>query len=62
MKKLTIAGCILWLAGLCVFITGLNLTGATKGWMTVTGSIVFLIGLGITGAVRLRRKKEEQES
>jgi len=60
-KTWTIAGCVLWIGGLTAFIAGLNLTGSTKEWMTVAGSIAFLIGLGITGAVWLKRKKEEQE-
>ena len=43
MKKMTIIGCILWIAGIAAFIIGLNLSGSTKDWMTVTGSIVFLV-------------------
>ena len=58
MKKWTIAGCLLWLIGLAVFITGLNLSGNVKEWMTVAGSIVFLAGLGITGAIWIKTKKE----
>ena len=58
MKKWTVTGCALWIIGLAVFITGLNLTGSTKDWMTVAGSIVFLAGLGITGAVWMKTKKE----
>jgi len=59
MKKITIIGCILWIAGIAAFIIGLNLSGSTKDWMTVAGSIVFLAGLGITGAVWLKKKNEE---
>ena len=59
MKKMTIIGCILWIAGIAAFIIGLNLSGGTKDWMTVAGSIVFLAGLGITGAVWLKKKNEE---
>ncbi len=59
MKKMTIIGCILWIAGIAAFIIGLNLSGSTKDWMTVAGSIVFLAGLGITGAVWLKKKNEE---
>ena len=59
MKKVSAAGCALWIAGLIVFITGLNLTGNAKEWMTVAGSIVFLAGLGITGAIWMKKKKEE---
>ena len=50
MKKVTAAGCAMWIIGLIVFITGLNLTGSTKEWMTVTGSIAFLAGLGMEGS------------
>ena len=59
-KILTVTGCGLWIAGLAVFIAGLNLEGNTGSWMTVAGSIAFLIGLGITGALWLKRKKEEE--
>lgn len=62
MKKWTAAGCILWIAGLAVFITGINLTGNVKEWMTVAGSIVFLAGLGITGAVWMKTKRDEPET
>ena len=58
-KIWTAAGCGLWIAGLAVFIAGLNLDGCTGSWMTVAGSIAFLIGLGITGALWMKRKKEE---
>ena len=58
MKKWTIAGCALWIVGLVVFITGLNLAGNVKEWMTMIGSIVFFSGLGITGAIRMKTKKE----
>ena len=59
MKKMTIIGCILWIAGIAAFIIGLNLSGSTKDWMTVAGSIVFLAGLGSTGAVWVKKKNEE---
>ena len=61
MKKLTIAGGALWIIGLALFITGLNLTGSTKEWMTVIGSIAFLAGLGMLGIVWAKKKKDEQE-
>ena len=61
MKKLTAAGCALWIIGLTAFIIGLNLTGSIKEWMTIGGSAVFLAGLGITGAVRMKRKDETHE-
>ena len=55
----TVAGCVLWILGLITFITGLNLTGSAKEWLTVIGSVVFLAGLGITGAVWLKKKSSE---
>ena len=61
MKKLTAAGCVLWIIGLILFITGLNLTGAAKDWLTVAGSIAFLAGLGTLGIVWAKKKKNEQE-
>ena len=61
-KKLTVIGCVLWIAGLAAAITGLNLTGTAAQWLTVGGNIAFLIGLGITGAVWFRRKKNEQSA
>ncbi len=61
MKGWTIAGCVLWIIGLILFITGLNLEGQAKEWMTVIGSIVFLAGLGVSGAVWMKKKKDEDE-
>ena len=62
MKKMTIIGCILWIAGIAAFIIGLNLTGGAKEWTTVIGSIAFLAGLGIVGAVWLKTRFHQQES
>ena len=62
MKKWTVAGGTLWIAGLAVFITGLNLEGSAKDWMTIAGSIVFLAGLGITGAVWMKTRNEPNEA
>ena len=61
-RKLTVIGCILWIAGLIVAIVGLNLAGNAKTWVSVTGNIVFLVGLGITGAVWLKKRKSEKEA
>lgn len=58
MKKWTAAGSVLWIIGLAAFITGLNLTGNAKEWLTVAGSIAFLAGLGIMGAVWMKTKNE----
>lgn len=58
-KGLTIAGCVCWIAGLILFVVGLNLAGSTKDWLTIIGSIIFLIGLGITGAIWMKKKKDE---
>ena len=56
MRKLTAAGCVLWITGLGVFIVGLNMTGNTKEWMTIGGSVAFLAGLGMTGVVWMKKK------
>lgn len=61
MKRWTVAGGLLWIVGLAVFIIGLNLEGNAKDWMTIAGSIVFLAGLGITGAVWMKTRNEPSE-
>ena len=61
MKKLTMAGCILWIVGLVVFIVGMNLTGETKELMKVIGSAVFILGLGITGVVWVKQKSDSEK-
>ena len=62
MRKWTTAGCLLWIIGLAAFIIGLNLTGSSKEWLTVIGSIAFLAGLGIIGAIRLKNKNDQQDN
>ncbi len=61
MKKMTIAGCSLWIIGLIVFIVGMNLTGNTREWMMTGGSIVFLVGLGLSGVVWAKKKSESDQ-
>lgn len=61
MKKLTMAGCILWIVGLIVFIVGINLTGNTRETMMTLGSIVFMMGLAIYGVVWVKRKNDENK-
>ena len=61
MKKLTMAGCILWIVGLVVFIVGINLTNNVRETMMTLGSIVFIIGLGINGVVWVKRKNDENK-
>ena len=56
MRKLTFTGCLLWIVGLIIFLVGFNLTGSTKEWMTIAGSIMFLIGLGINGYIWMKKK------
>lgn len=58
-KKWTLAGGILWIAGLAVFIIGLNLEAPAKDWMTIGGTVAFLIGLGLYG-VRWMKQKEQK--
>ena len=62
MKRWTVAGCVLWIVGLAVFIIGLNLEGNVKDWMTIAGSIIFLAGLGITGAVWMKNRNGSMET
>ena len=62
MKRWTVAGGLLWIVGLVVFIIGLNLEGNAKDWMTIAGSIVFLAGLGITGAVWMKARNEPNDA
>ena len=61
MRKLTVAGCLMWIIGLAAFITGLNLTGSVREWIITGGSIVFLIGLGVMGYIWAKRKKDEEK-
>ena len=61
MKKLTVAGCLMWIIGLAAFITGMNLTGAAKEWTTTGGSITFLTGLGVMGFIWVKKKKDEEK-
>ena len=60
-RKWSLVSCVLWIAGLAVFIVGLNLSGNAKEWMTVAGSVVFLAGLGIAGVIWVRQKKDSEE-
>lgn len=61
MKKMTIAGCSLWIIGLIVFIVGINLTGNTRETMMTLGSIVFMIGLALIAVVWVKRKNDSAE-
>lgn len=61
MKKLTVAGCIFWIAGLIVFIVGMNLNSNVREPMMTLGSIVFLVGLAINGVVWAKRKNDENK-
>jgi len=61
MKKTTVAGCAMWITGLILFITGLNLAGKAKEWLTVAGSVCFLVGLGILGIVWAKKKTDEKK-
>ena len=56
-RILKTAGSLLWIAGLIVFIWGLNVTGQTGSWMTVTGNIAFFLGLLMVGIVWFRERK-----
>jgi len=57
----TVIGAILWIAGLVLFIVGLNLHGDSGRWMEIIGSIAFLVGLGIIGALRLKQRSHSEQ-
>ena len=59
MKKLTVAGCIFWIAGL--IIVGMNLNSNVREPMMTLGSIVFLVGLAINGVVWVKKKSESDQ-
>ena len=61
MKKLTMAGCILWIVGLVVFIVGINLTSNTRETMMTLGSIIFMMGLGISVFVWMKKKSDSEK-
>ena len=61
MRKLTVIGCVMWIAGLAASIIGMNLKGPEKGWVSIVGNVVFFVGLGIMGFVWMKRKKDEEE-
>lgn len=61
MKKLTVAGCIFWIAGLIVFIVGMNINSSIRETMMTLGSIVFLVGLAINGVVWVKKKSESDK-
>lgn len=61
MRKLTFTGCLLWIVGLIIFLVGFNLTGSTKEWITIAGSITFLIGLGINGYIWMKKKSDSDQ-
>ena len=61
MKKLTVAGCIFWIAGLIVFIVGMNINSNVREPMMTAGSLVFLVGLAINGVVWAKKKSESDQ-
>ena len=61
MRKLTLAGSVLWIIGMAAFIIGMNLTGDVKEWMSVGGSVAFFIGLAIMGVVWMKTKNKSQQ-
>ena len=54
------AGCILWIVGLVVFIVGINLTSNTRETMMTLGSIIFMMGLGLSVFVWMKKKNDEK--
>ena len=60
-KKLTLAACILWLAGLAAFIVGLNVPGDTGKWLSTAGEIAFFVGLALEGVLYFRKRNSAPE-
>ena len=50
-RKLTVAACVLWLAGIIAFIVGINLQDSAGKWLTVAGEIMFFLGLALQGVL-----------
>ncbi len=61
-RALGVAGAVLWIIGLAMAITGLNIKTETGTWMTVAGNIIFLVGLFLEGIFWFRKKKEEEKN
>ena len=62
MRKIMLAGCIGWIAGLAMTLIGMNLNSPSGQWISITGNILFFIGLALVGASwMMNRKKAEQE-
>lgn len=62
MRKIMLAGCVLWIIGLALTLIGLNVPGSSGSWMSVIGNILFFSGLFLVGlSWLLRRKQAEQE-
>ncbi len=62
MRKIMLAGCIGWIAGLAMTLIGMNLNSPSGQWISITGNILFFIGLALVGAAwMMNRKKAEQE-
>ena len=59
-RKMTVAACVLWLAGLAAFIVGLNIKSDTGKWLSIIGQIVFLAGLALEGVLWFRKKNAEE--
>ncbi len=62
MRKIMLAGCVGWIAGLAMTLIGMNLNSPSGQWISITGNILFFIGLALVGAAwMMNRKKAEQE-
>ena len=62
MRKIMLAGCIGWIAGLAMTLIGMNLNSPSGQWISIIGNILFFIGLAMVGAAwMMNRKKAEQE-
>ena len=60
-RKLTLAACVLWIAGIAAFIIGLNVQGNPGKWLTVAGEIAFFAGLALEGVLYFRKRSSAPE-
>ena len=61
-KKLILPGGLLWIAGLILTITGLNIPETTGQWLSITGNILFLLGLLLVSIAWFLQRKQDKSS
>lgn len=60
-KTIAIIALVLWVAGLILTLTGINLVKPTGSWMTVAGSVSLVLGLALVGVLWFGKRTEEKE-